>query len=513
MRIIYIDIDTLRPDHLGCYGYHRDTSPNIDRIAEEGLRLTECFVSDAPCLPSRSALHHGRFGIHNGAINHGGRYADPYPEGPTRGFKSSDPYLKWVQVLQKAGLYTATVSSFAGRHNSWWFLAGFNEVYDCGKSGIEIATEVTDEALQFLDRRGATDNWFLHFNIWDPHTPYRTPSHFGNPFENEPIADWVTEEMIQRHNDTFGTHSANAPLHNPTAEPTEREVSRIRTLEDYRVWIDGYDVGIRFADEAVGRICDKLSQLGIYEDTAIIVSSDHGENQGELNVYGDHQTADLITCRVPMIVKWPGLSAGVDDRFHYQFDVAATVLHLLGQEVPAKWDGESFADSLDVPSPPGKSGQQNDTTPPRVASGVGGVREKNEDTGGRDFLVISQACWSCQRAVIFDDYIMIKTYHDGLKDLPEIMLFDRRNDPHELVNIAGTRQDVVDRGLGLLRQWESRMIQSSDRKEDPMLGVIREGGPFHAKLERLHEYLDYYREIGREDIAAKMETRYAPHRL
>ncbi len=56
MRILYLDIDTLRPDHLGCYGYHRNTSPNIDRIAAEGVRFEHCHCSDAPCLPARAAL-------------------------------------------------------------------------------------------------------------------------------------------------------------------------------------------------------------------------------------------------------------------------------------------------------------------------------------------------------------------------------------------------------------------------------------------------------------------------
>ena len=70
MRILFIDIDTLRPDHLGCYGYHRNTSPNIDRLARTGVRFENCYVSDAPCLPSRSGLWSGRTGFHNGAINH-----------------------------------------------------------------------------------------------------------------------------------------------------------------------------------------------------------------------------------------------------------------------------------------------------------------------------------------------------------------------------------------------------------------------------------------------------------
>ena len=85
MRVLYIDIDTLRPDHLGCYGYHRDTSPNIDRIAAQGVRFDNCYASDAPCLPSRTALISGRFGIHTGVVGHGQTAADPLIEGPGRG--------------------------------------------------------------------------------------------------------------------------------------------------------------------------------------------------------------------------------------------------------------------------------------------------------------------------------------------------------------------------------------------------------------------------------------------
>jgi len=81
MRLLYIDIDTLRADHLGCYGYHRATSPNIDAIAARALVFESIYASDVPCLPSRTALLTGRFGIHNGVVNHGGTDADPAIDG------------------------------------------------------------------------------------------------------------------------------------------------------------------------------------------------------------------------------------------------------------------------------------------------------------------------------------------------------------------------------------------------------------------------------------------------
>ena len=89
MRILYLDIDTLRPDHMSCYGYPRLTTPNLDRIAKEGVRFDRFYCSDAPCLPSRAALVSGMFGIHNGAVGHGGTAGDRRLIGESRGF--ADP--------------------------------------------------------------------------------------------------------------------------------------------------------------------------------------------------------------------------------------------------------------------------------------------------------------------------------------------------------------------------------------------------------------------------------------
>ena len=87
MRILYLDIDTFRPDHMSCYGYHRKTTPNLDQIASEGVRFNRFYCPDSPCQPSRAALFSGKLGINTGVINHGGINADRRPEGHTRGFR------------------------------------------------------------------------------------------------------------------------------------------------------------------------------------------------------------------------------------------------------------------------------------------------------------------------------------------------------------------------------------------------------------------------------------------
>ena len=96
MRLLYIDIDTLRSDHLGCAGYDRNTSPNIDALAAEGVRFENVYASDVPCLPSRTALITGMFGIRNGVVNHGGTAADLRPEGRDRVMLSRFAAASWA---------------------------------------------------------------------------------------------------------------------------------------------------------------------------------------------------------------------------------------------------------------------------------------------------------------------------------------------------------------------------------------------------------------------------------
>ena len=142
MRVLMLDLDTLRPDHLSCYGYSRKTSPAIDSIAEEGIRFENYHCSDAPCLPSRAALTTGRFGIHNGVVNHGGLAADLRLTGSDRDFKDAQMENNLFNIFRKAGMHTASVSPFAERHSAFWFNAGLNEIINTGKSGGETADEI-----------------------------------------------------------------------------------------------------------------------------------------------------------------------------------------------------------------------------------------------------------------------------------------------------------------------------------------------------------------------------------
>jgi choline-sulfatase len=114
MRVIYLDVDSLRPDHLGCYGYRCPTTPNIDHLAEQGTRFTHCFTSDSPCMPSRAAIMSGTFGITNGVVTHS-----------ERGLLLHRQQGTLPNVLRQHHIPSVALSSF-GRHPSPWFYVGWN---------------------------------------------------------------------------------------------------------------------------------------------------------------------------------------------------------------------------------------------------------------------------------------------------------------------------------------------------------------------------------------------------
>ena len=489
MRILYLDIDTLRPDHLGCYGYARSTSPNIDRIAAEGVRYDNCYTSDAPCLPARSALFSGMFGIHNGAVNHGGARADMFNEGPERGFRLFRSENGWIARMRRAGFRTVSISPFAERHSAWDFCAGWNEIYNYGKGGGERADEVQVYARDWVERNGASGNWFLHVHYWDPHTPYRTPEEFGNPFKDAPLppeADWISEEEIAQGYGAFGSHSPQdlGGFGNANNERFPRIPTAIRNKADYRQWIDGYDTGILYMDQHFGELLEVLEAQGVLDDTAVVISSDHGENQGELNVYGDHQTADEITSKIPLIIKWPGGRRGASEAaLHYNVDLPPTLVDLLGRQAPPHWDGKSFASTV-----------------------------TNDVQCGHEFLVLSQLAWACQRSVRWDNCILLRTYDPGMKDLPPIAVYDVVADPHERHDLAAERPDLVEAGLALLERWTTEQMTNSDHAVDPLWQIMREGGAFHTRG-RLGVYSEHLRATGREEHIPKLEEQYRDRRV
>ncbi len=385
----------------------------------------------------------------------------------------------WMMALRRAGFWTTSVSSFAERHAAWHWYAGFNEIYNTGKEGMDVADDVTPVALDWLKRRGADDKWFLHVNYWDPHIPYRTPLEYGNPFENDPLPAHVTEGFWRRGWEGYAPHSPQEP-HGYGDETYflgyPRFPTSIDSMDVVRRWFDGYDTGIRYTDDHVGLLLSALVDLKVLDETIVVVSADHGESQGEFNVWGDHQTADQSTCRVPVILRWPGVTRpGSEDRgLHYHLDWAATLVEGVAGDVPSNWDGVSFYEAL-----------------------------ADQRTSTRPYLTLSQGAHVCQRSVRFDHdgraWLCMWTYHDGYKMLRQVMLFDLTSDPFELSDLSEARPDLVEKAARYLTDWMAEAMRRSSSDRDPMMTSLRQG-PLHARG-KAQQYAQRLRETGRANHA------------
>lgn len=447
MRIIYFDIDCLRPDHLGCYGYKRPTSPSIDSIARQSTRFSHYYCSSSPCLPSRTALMSGRFGIRNGVISNVGSGADFQIK--NRPYGGPEPENEvFPRQLRRHGIDTISISNFADRHNAWHFMCGWSEYHTPNlKSGLETAEEVNSTVMRWLDNNSDRDDYFLHINYWDTHRCYKMDESWADRFWDYPVdLPWPDEQAIREHQKITGPFTATGQFKNNDS-PFPLMPGAITSTADFAKMVTAYDASIAYVDYHVGLVLEKLRQQGHFEDTVFIISSDHGDAFGEHGIYTDHVCADECIHRIPLIIRWPGMAAQnkEDDALLYNVDLPATICDLLGIEVPADWDGSSFRENL-----AGNPGLQ------------------------RDFLVWDHALYTVQRAVRTKNHLLLKTYDDFGYSFDPIELYDMQSDPYQTKNIAPENPELVTSGNSLLTSWLDEQYAKGDIIPDPLLEVLRE---------------------------------------
>lgn len=447
MRIVYFDIDSLRPDHLGCYGYHRPTSPNIDAIAAGGMRFDRFYCSDSPCMPSRHALFSGRFGINNGVVTHGGPGSKLHIG--ERLYGGPQPKNQLLQRrLRENGVETVSFTNFHFRHCAVWFALGWTELHSPNlKSGNETAEEVNAPVMQWLRQNATQDDYFLHINYWDPHRIYRMDASWADRFKGYPVAQtWPDEDAIAAQQSDpghftatgqFADHKSTVPLM-PGA---------VRNRRDFEHMITGYDAAIAYTDHQVGVVMEELERQGVLDETAIIISGDHGDNFGEHGIYSDHVCADEAIHHISLIIRWPGVApeGGCCDAMLYNVDLSATLCELTGGPIPAHYDGRSFVDHL-----------------------------RGKDGFERDALVWGHGLYTLQRAVRTRQHLMIRTYDDYGYRFDPVALYDMDADPYQTTNLCDQRPDVMREMDHLLTAWLHEQSAKPYAIPDPMQVVLRE---------------------------------------
>lgn len=304
--VVYL-IDTLRADHLGCYGYGRGTTPAIDAFAAEALLFEQMVAQSSWTKASVASIFTGLWPRDHAAN--------------TRADKLGDAATTLAERLHESGYATAAFVTNPNVTESFGFDQGFEEFRYLG--AISDAEMVRQEVMAWLDARRDARPLFLYVHTLDPHSPYLPPEEQRRRFAPE-VAD-VLATGGKAHLDDL--QAGRVPV-------TETELARVRAL---------YDAEIAFADWSFGRFLDDLRQRGRYEPALVALVSDHGEEFHEHGDFTHGRNLHVESLHVPLIVKPPG--GGTPARVAapvQHVDLLPTILTAAGLPVPAGLEGRDL---------------------------------------------------------------------------------------------------------------------------------------------------------------------------
>ncbi len=262
-RILLITVDTLRADHLGIYGYARDTSPNLDRMAGQGVLFERAIAQWPKTTPSFASIFTGQYPRTTGMTHRAAKWL-------------SDDYRTLAEMIREAGYWTAAVVSNPMLSSELGWDQGFEKYVETwkieenlGASPVQYRTvvnalRVNELAAPVLEQAAQRERAFLWLHYSDPHAPYILPPGWENPFLGDPFdtQDEVVEKM-------------------PSA-------SRIGSHDRLGFYIAQYDANIRVADRLIDEVLAEAESLGLLDDSLIVFTSDHGEALGEHEDYFRH---------------------------------------------------------------------------------------------------------------------------------------------------------------------------------------------------------------------------------
>lgn len=419
MNVLVIVIDTLRADHLGCYGYHRVTSPNIDALAAESVVFDAMIAPAIPTHPAFATIFTGQYSITHGIVAHGGE--NPVPR--------TSPWLP--SLMQEAEYTTCAVDNLADwRHG---YGRGYEFYVDpTSRKKLHINCDnraINRRAIPWLESH-CGEPFFMLVHYWDPHTPYLPPRAYRKLFYQGDPCDPAHHSLdgMERH-----------PLGKTWRENWFNKLGPHVTDAEYIAAL--YDGEIRYCDEGIGKLLKAVDQLGLRDTTAVVLMSDHGELMYRHGVFFDHHGLYDAVVRIPFILRFPGAEPGRIAHLAAQVDIAPTVLDLCGIPIPQAMDGVSLAPFI--------------------------RRESNEPV--RDFVVCQECTWQMKWAIRTRRHKLILAREEDFYHSPMRELYDLETDPNELLNLAETDSATAVELERALEAWIAERMARNGLASDPLV--------------------------------------------
>jgi len=411
-NVVLITIDSLRADHVGFYGYQKGTTPNLDRFAEEGVVFTEAIANGSHTAISFPAVLTSSY-----ASMHGGH-----------GYLS-DERLSIAEWMGKQGYSTAAFHSNPYLSSRYNYDKNFDTFYDSMHSRFSssLSFKILDKLVEMAHERKYVKGLMPYLlKIVSYYKPYAIPYE-----EAETLTQRAVRWLRKCDNKLFlWVHYMDT--HWPWIPHQNHEGGTVRSKDAFKLWwkmlidpssisdeelkklVELYDGEIRYLDHVLGRFLHELKEMGLYDDSLIMVLSDHGEELGDHGDIGHHNLKlyeELI--HVPLVIRFPKAAqagSSVDDLVSF-LDIAPTVADWLEERMPSKWIGKSLLPTI---------------IDGKEAENVGVISEGNIKNG-HNVVSYRSKKWK---------YII-----DERSTRRE--LYDVKNDPRETYDLSEIETDVV----------------------------------------------------------------------
>ena len=315
-NVVIFMLDTQRTDNLSCYGYGKPTSPNIERLAEEGCVFLDNISPAIWTLPSTASMMTGLHVHSHGACAHNDVYVDkPTTIAETldaQGYDTVAFYANKYCAASRKGFREVHLNRGSGNHP--------------GEGTFYVSRERVEEAIHWLERNYVGSKprpFFLFIQVMDPHMPL----HPVSPFRERFLLPGATEDEVK------AIKQGSPDIHAGRVQLTERQYAIMASL---------YDAETAGADSHVGLLADFMREKGILDETLFIVASDHGEMRGEHRNFGFHDHYAHHLClyeeliKVPLVARHPDWFAGGKRVEHstQTLDIFPTLAEIIGFEAP-----------------------------------------------------------------------------------------------------------------------------------------------------------------------------------
>ncbi len=303
--IVFISIDTLSARHMSIYGYGRETTPELARLAADSVTFEHCVTNAPWTLPSYLSVMSGLFTFSN--LRERERDRTRRKREAYDIFGLADGRWSLAEMLHASGYRTAAFVDNLWLTESSGLQQGF-ELYDTSAGRIPKENvsggvqHVVARALDWLDAREVADPYFLFLHAFDVHGPYLPPEPFAGTFHDDALYDPKLRAPSGSVVYAYGAIPnyilpCGATMLGKTCEHGTHALDDVEAL---------YDEGILAMDAAVGGFLDELRARGLYDDALIVFSADHGETAHESNYYFGHGVLEDSVLHVPLVVKLPG---------------------------------------------------------------------------------------------------------------------------------------------------------------------------------------------------------------